>query len=82
MRPSPAKNLQDHLLQSVSATITGTHRWAFRDWQLSERRSQRRYFIQRSSYNNNFSGGLNLDGTVALVAYRHDQLAMAPGMII
>jgi len=64
------KELQDHLLQSVSATaITDTYGVG-----LSATTTMQSDlvngdgFIQRSSYNNDLTGGLNLDSTVAVGA--------------
>ncbi|NMZ82026.1 TcfC E-set like domain-containing protein [Pseudomonas mandelii] len=62
------KDLQDHLLQSVSATaITDTYGLGLNA--LATMQSDRVNgdgFIQRSSYNNDLTGGLNLDSTVAV----------------
>jgi hypothetical protein len=62
------KDLQDHLLQSVSATaITDTYGIGMNA--MATMRSDLANadgFIQRSSYNNDFTGGLNLDSTVAV----------------
>jgi hypothetical protein len=62
------KDLQDHVLQSVAVTaLTDTYGVG-----LSSLASFRTDavngdgFLQRSSYNGNFTGGLNLDSTVAL----------------
>ncbi|MHC8317988.1 CS1-pili formation C-terminal domain-containing protein [Pseudomonas sp. LB3P31] len=62
------KKLQDHLLQSVSATATadtygiGLNTMATMQSDIINGDG----FIQRSSYNNDLSGGLNLDSTVAV----------------
>ncbi|MHC8345852.1 TcfC E-set like domain-containing protein [Pseudomonas sp. RT6P73] len=62
------KSLQDHLLQSVSATaITDTYGIGLNA--LATMQSDvvnGDGFIQRSSYNNDITGGLNLDSTVAV----------------
>ncbi|TBN45588.1 TcfC E-set like domain-containing protein [Pseudomonas sp. BGI-2] len=62
------KSLQDHLLQSVSATaITDTYGIGLNA--LATMQSDLVNgdgFIQRSSYNNDLTGGLNLDSTVAV----------------
>ncbi|MHC8328673.1 TcfC E-set like domain-containing protein [Pseudomonas sp. LB1P83] len=62
------KSLQDHLLQSVSATaITDTYGIGLNA--LATMQSDLANgdgFIQRSSYNNDLTGGLNLDSTVAV----------------
>nr|WP_180205283.1 TcfC E-set like domain-containing protein [Pseudomonas sp. SbOxS1]NYU05333.1 pilus assembly protein PapC [Pseudomonas sp. SbOxS1] len=62
------KDLQDHLLQSVSATaITDTYGVglnAMATMQTDVVHGDG--FIQRSSYNNDLTGGLNLDSTVAV----------------
>jgi hypothetical protein len=64
------KELQDHLLQSVSATATtdtyGVGLSAMATMQSDLVTGDG--FIQRSSYNNDLSGGLNLDSTVAIGA--------------
>ena len=63
-----SKTLEDHLLQSVSATAT-TDTYGVG---LSARASMQSNslngdgFVQRSSYNGKLSGGLNLDNTVAI----------------
>jgi hypothetical protein len=62
------KDLQDHLLQNVSATaITDTYGVgmnAMATMQTDVLNADG--FIQRSSYNNDFTGGLNMDSTVAV----------------
>lgn len=62
------KDLQDHVLQSVSATaITDTYGLGLSgtgSFQTDAVNGDG--FVQRSSYNNKFTGGLNLDSTVAL----------------
>jgi hypothetical protein len=64
------KDLQDHLLQSVSATAitdtygVGMNAMATMQWDLINGDG----FIQRSSFNNDLTGGLNLDSTVAVGA--------------
>jgi hypothetical protein len=62
------KSLQDHLLQSVSATaITDTYGIGLNA--LATMQSDLVNgdgFIQRSSFNNDLTGGLNLDSTVAV----------------
>lgn len=64
------KELQDHLLQSVSATATtdtyGVGLSATTTMQSDLVNGDG--FIQRSSYNNDLTGGLNLDSTVAVGA--------------
>jgi hypothetical protein len=64
------KDLQDHLLQSVSATATsdtyGMGLSAMTTMQSDLANGDG--FIQRSSYNNDLTGGLNLDSTVAIGA--------------
>jgi hypothetical protein len=62
------KDLQDHVLQNVSATaITDTYGVG-----LSGRTSYSTdaingdLFVQRSSYNGNLTGGLNMDSTIAV----------------
>ncbi|MFJ2363146.1 CS1-pili formation C-terminal domain-containing protein [Pseudomonas sp. NPDC087697] len=64
------KDLQDHVLQSVSATaITDTYGIGLSS--LANFRTDvinGDGFIQRSSFNGNFTGGLNLDSTVAIGA--------------
>jgi hypothetical protein len=66
------KNFDDHVLQSISATaLTDTYGVGlssltnFRtDWVNGDG------FVQRSSYNDNFTGGVNLDSTVAIGGQR------------
>ena len=62
------KDLQDHLLQSVSATaITDTYGIGMNAMAtMQSDLANADGFIQRSSYNNDFTGGLNLDSTVAV----------------
>jgi hypothetical protein len=62
------KSLQDHLLQSVSATaITDTYGIGLNaQATMQSDRVNGDGFIQRSSFNNDFTGGLNLDSTVAV----------------
>ena len=62
------KDLQDHLLQSVSATaITDTYGIGMNAMAtMQSEQVNADGFIQRSSYNNDFTGGLNLDSTVAV----------------
>jgi hypothetical protein len=62
------KDLQDHLLQSVSATaITDTYGLGLSAMAtMSSDVVNGDGFIQRSSYNNDLTGGLNLDSTVAV----------------
>ena len=65
---SYSKTLQNHLLQSVSATATtdtyGVGMSAIAS--MSSDLVNGDGFIQRSSYNNDLTGGLNLDSTVAV----------------
>ncbi|KPG94521.1 pilus assembly protein PapC [Pseudomonas sp. RIT-PI-q] len=66
------KDLQDHLLQSVSATAT-TDTYGVGLSAMATMQSDRVSgdgFIQRSSYNNDLTGGLNLDSTVAVGAQK------------
>ncbi|MGH8390428.1 MAG: TcfC E-set like domain-containing protein [Pseudomonas sp.] len=82
------KTLQDHLLQSVSATATtdtygvGLSSMATMQSDLVNGDG----FIQRSSYNNDLTGGLNLDSTVAVGARKVVMTSQAhrdgAGMII
>jgi hypothetical protein len=62
------KDLQDHLLQSVSATaITDTYGIGLNAMATMQTDLVHGDgFIQRSSYNNDLTGGLNLDSTVAV----------------
>jgi hypothetical protein len=62
------KDLQNHLLQSVSATaITDTYGIGLNAMAtMQSDRVNGDGFIQRSSYNNDLTGGLNLDSTVAV----------------
>ncbi|NWL20932.1 TcfC E-set like domain-containing protein [Pseudomonas umsongensis] len=62
------KTLQDHVLQSVSATaITDTYGIGLNAMAtMSSDRVNGDGFIQRSSFNNDLTGGLNLDSTVAV----------------
>ena len=62
------KNLQDHVLQSVSATaITDTYGIGLNAMAtMQSDLVNGDGFIQRSSYNNDLTGGLNLDSTVAV----------------
>ena len=62
------KDLQDHLLQSVSATaITDTYGIGMNAMAtMQSDLANADGFIQRSSYNNDITGGLNLDSTVAV----------------
>ncbi|MFK9081696.1 TcfC E-set like domain-containing protein [Pseudomonas neuropathica] len=62
------KDLQDHLLQSVSATaITDTYGIGLNAMAtMTSDLVNGDGFIQRSSYNNDLTGGLNLDSTVAV----------------
>ncbi|WP_219094554.1 TcfC E-set like domain-containing protein [Pseudomonas sp. UMAB-40] len=62
------KDLQDHLLQSVSATaITDTYGIGLNALAtMQSDLANADGFIQRSSYNNDLTGGLNLDSTVAV----------------
>jgi hypothetical protein len=62
------KDLQDHLLQSVSATaITDTYGIGMNAMAtMQSDLANADGFIQRSSYNNDLTGGLNLDSTVAV----------------
>lgn len=66
------KDLQDHVLQSVSATaITDTYGVGLSG--LTNFRTDAingDAFVQRSSYNGNLSGGLNLDSTLAVGGQR------------
>ncbi|MNF45898.1 hypothetical protein D3C84_270450 [compost metagenome] len=64
------KDLQDHLLQSVSATaITDTYGVGLNAMAtMQSDLVNGDGFIQRSSFNNDFTGGLNLDSTVAVGA--------------
>ena len=65
---SYSKDLKDHTLQSVAATANidayGIGLNGRTSFQLDAFGGD--LFLQRSSYNGNFSGGLNLDSTVAL----------------
>ncbi|POA26914.1 MULTISPECIES: CS1-pili formation C-terminal domain-containing protein [unclassified Pseudomonas] len=62
------KDLQDHLLQSVSATaITDTYGIGLNAMaSMQSDLVNGDGFIQRSSFNNDLTGGLNLDSTVAV----------------
>ncbi|AZF09313.1 CFA/I fimbrial subunit C usher protein [Pseudomonas sp. R2-37-08W] len=62
------KDLQDHLLQSVSATaITDTYGIGMSGMASFETEAlQGDAFVQQSSFNNELSGGLNLESTLAL----------------
>jgi hypothetical protein len=62
------KDLQDHVLQSVSVTaLTDTYGVGLSSLANFSTDSVRGDgFVQRSSYNGNFTGGLNLDSTVAI----------------
>ncbi|WP_347910823.1 CS1-pili formation C-terminal domain-containing protein [Pseudomonas grandcourensis] len=64
------KDLQDHLLQSVSATaITDTYGVGLNAMAtMQSDLVNGDGFIQRSSFNNDLTGGLNLDSTVAVGA--------------
>ena len=64
------KDLQDHILQNVSATaITDTYGIGLNTMAtMQSDLLNADGFIQRSSFNNNFTGGLNLDSTVAVGA--------------
>ncbi|WP_454846457.1 TcfC E-set like domain-containing protein [Pseudomonas farris] len=64
------KDLQDHLLQSVSATaITDTYGVGLNAMAtMQSDLVNGDGFVQRSSYNNDLTGGLNLDSTVAVGA--------------
>ena len=63
-----SKTLQNHLLQSVAATVTadtyGVGMSARGNIQTSTLNADG--FVQRSSYNGKFTGGLNLDNTLAI----------------
>ena len=82
------KTLQDHLLQSVSVTALAdtygvgmTGMSSFQNDLLSGDG-----FVQRSSFNGNFTGGLNLDSTLAVGGQRmvmtSQQQGAGAGMII
>lgn len=62
------KDLQDHVLQSVSATaITDTYGIGLSGTtSFSNETVNGDAFVQRSSFNGNLTGGLNLDNTVAV----------------
>ncbi|WP_208766481.1 hypothetical protein, partial [Streptomyces chryseus] len=62
------KSLQDHLLQSVSATaITDTYGVGLNAMaSMQSDLVSGDGFIQRSSFNNDLTGGFNLDSTVAV----------------
>ncbi|MGF6489934.1 CS1-pili formation C-terminal domain-containing protein [Pseudomonas frederiksbergensis] len=64
------KDLQDHVLQSVSVTaLTDTYGVGVSSLaNFSTDTMRGDGFVQRSSYNGNFTGGLNLDSTVAIGA--------------
>jgi hypothetical protein len=64
------KDLQDHLLQSVSATaITDTYGVGLNAMaSMQSDLVNGDGFIQRSSFNNDLTGGLNLDSTIAVGA--------------
>ncbi|VVO00057.1 CS1-pili formation C-terminal domain-containing protein [Pseudomonas fluorescens] len=64
------KDLQDHVLQSVSATaITDTYGVGLSSMAtFSTTAINGDAFVQRSSFNGNFTGGLNLDSTIAVGA--------------
>jgi hypothetical protein len=64
------KDLQDHVLQSVSVTaLTDTYGVGVSSLaNFSTDTIRGDGFVQRSSYNGNFTGGLNLDSTVAVGA--------------
>ncbi|MGE7961238.1 CS1-pili formation C-terminal domain-containing protein [Pseudomonas sp. NPDC089918] len=64
------KDLQDHILQSVSVTaLTDTYGVGVSSLaNFSTDTIRGDGFVQRSSYNGNFTGGLNLDSTVAIGA--------------
>jgi hypothetical protein len=82
------RDLQDHLLQSVSATaMTDTYGMGMSGLAVFDTESL--YgdgFIQRSSYNDNLSGGLNLSSTVAVggqkVAFSGLPQSRGAGMIV
>ena len=63
-----SKTLEDHLLQSVAATVTtdtyGVGMSARANIQTKALNGDG--FVQRSSYNGKFTGGLNLDNTLAV----------------
>ena len=82
------KSLQDHLLQSVSATAT-TDTYGVGLSAMATLHSDRVSgdgFLQRPSYNNDLTGGLNLDSTVAIGARKMVMTSQAhrdgAGMII
>jgi hypothetical protein len=75
------KDLQDHVLQSVSVTaLTDTYGVglaslaSFRTDQVNGDG-----FLQRSSYNGNFTGGLNLDSTVVMGGQQLVMTSQHPG---
>jgi hypothetical protein len=82
------KDFQDHVLQSVSATaLTDTYGVGLAS--LASFRTDRVNgdgFVQRSSYNNNFTGGLNLDSTLVMGGDRmvltSQHLGRGAGMIV
>ncbi|WP_166225537.1 CS1-pili formation C-terminal domain-containing protein [Pseudomonas atagonensis] len=66
------KDLKDHVLQNVSATVLGDTYGVGLSTMASMQTDQVNGdgFLQRSSYNNNFTGGLNLNSTVAIGAQK------------
>lgn len=82
------KDLQDHVLQSVSATaITDTYGVGLSgltNFQTEAINGDA--FVQRSSFNGNYTGGLNLDSTVAVggqhVVMTSQHQGSGAGMII
>jgi hypothetical protein len=66
------KDLQDHVLQNVSATaITDTYGVGLSGMaNFSNDAINGDVFVQRSSFNDNLTGGLNLDSTVAVGGQR------------
>lgn len=82
------KDLQGHVLQSVSATaITDTYGVGLSSTaNLRTEAINGDAFVQRSSFNGNFTGGLNLDSTVAVggqhVVMTSQHQGSGAGMII
>jgi len=82
------RDLQDHVLQSVSATAT-TDTYGIGLSSMASFYTDSLYgdgFIQRSSYNDNLTGGLNLSSTVAVggskVAFSGAPEGRGAGMIV
>jgi hypothetical protein len=82
------KELQDHVLQSVSATaLADTYGVGFSGTaNFANDAVNGDVFVQRSSFNDKFTGGLNLDSTVAVggekVVMTSQHHGMGAGMIV